>query len=116
MIIKVNDKHEFNYSVGKGEYELEVSDDKILEAITAKTPIYWYALIDGKLFKSSNNGSGLKSIFFNTKEKLEKALADALYWKDSIIPYIGCNCGYDTEDFYKKLNEAYKIEIKQIEF
>ena len=87
----------------------------IIKAITTESPTYYYALIDGRLFKSDLN-KGLKSYLFNTKEKLETAISYGLYHKDKIIPYIGQNCGYDAKQFYKDLTENHKVDIREFKF
>lgn len=115
MKINVKDNHQNFDSVGVGNYTLEVDDNKVINSMTTKSPIYYYALINGKLFKSEQY-KGLKSYLFNTKEKLEKAIAGGLYWKDNIIPHIGNRCGYDTEQFYKDLTENHTVEIKEFKF
>lgn len=115
MKINVNDKHSDRYSKGVGEYVREVEDSMIIKAITTESPTYYYALIDGRLFKSDLN-KGLKSYLFNTKEKLETAISYGLYHKDKIIPYIGQNCGYDAKQFYKDLTENHKVDIREFKF
>lgn len=65
-------------------YELEVDDDVVIDAITIKSPSYWYVLIDGKLFKSDSQ-KGLKSILFSSRERAENAVNDGLYWKHKIV-------------------------------
>ena len=92
MKININDNHNDRYSKGVGEYVREVEDSMVNNAITTDSPTYYYALIDGRLFKSDRN-KGLKSYLFSTREKLEKAISEGLYFKDKIIPYIGQNCG-----------------------
>lgn len=115
MKININDNHNDRYSKGVGEYVREVEDSMVINAITTDSPTYYYALIDGRLFKSDTN-KGLKSYLFNTREKLEKVIADGLYFKDKIIPYIGQNCGYDTKQFYKDLTENHKVDIREFKF
>lgn len=115
MKINVNDKHSNIYSKGVGEYVREVEDSMVINAITTDSPTYYYALIDGRLFKSDRN-KGLKSYLFSTREKLEKAISEGLYFKDKIIPYIGQNCGYDTKQFYKDLTESHKVDIREFKF
>lgn len=117
MIIKVSDDcmQLASGDIGKGNYELEVDDDVVIDAITIKSPSYWYVLIDGKLFKSDSQ-KGLESILFSSRESAENAVKDGLYWKHKIIPHIGCCCGYDIDDFYDKLKSSHKIEIKEINF
>lgn len=115
MKINVNDKHSDRYSKGVGEYVREVEDSIVINAITTVSPTYYYALIDGRLFKSDTN-RGLKSYLFNTREKLEKAIAEGLYYKNDIVPYIGQNCGYDTKQFYKDLTENHKVDIREFKF
>ena len=44
-------------------YNLDIPDGKLVEGITAESPTYRYALIDGRLFKS-DSGRGPKGIFF----------------------------------------------------
>lgn len=118
MIVKVSETKyhpEQNGYITEDEYDLELPDEKIIDKITTKLPVYWYALIDGKLFKSDQQ-RGLKSIYFASKESLEKHLADALYWRKGLVPRIGQGVGYDTDDFYKKLIETHNVEFKQIQF
>ena len=70
-------------------YEINIPDREIIKGITvAKPPTYWYALIDGKLFKS-NQWKGLKSIYFSSKDELEDAISHALYWRRKLVPGIG---------------------------
>lgn len=69
---------------------------------------------DDKKFRKTKKG--LTAFLFNTREKLEKAIADGLYFKDKIIPYIGQNCGYDTKQFYKDLTENHKVDIREFKF
>lgn len=118
MIVKVRED-KFDLSKGEyvteSEYDLDLPDEKIISKITTGFPIYYYALIDGKLFKSDQE-KGLKSIFFPSLEHLEKHLADALYWRKNLIPRIGQGVGYDTKDFFEKLKESHKIEVKRISF
>jgi len=118
MIVKVReDKFDFDKSefIRTNEYDLNISDEKIVDKITTETPTYWYALIDGKLFKSDQE-KGIKGIYFATKESLEEHLADALYWRKGLVPRIGQGVGYDTDDFYKKLIETHNVEFKQVKF
>ncbi len=123
MIIKVSESSlhlDENYNGGyvvDNEYDLELPDEKIIDKITVtkKYPTYWYALIDGKLFKSDQQ-KGLKSIFFSSKDDLKDRLADALYWRKGLVPRIGIGVGYDTDDFYKKLIKTHNVEFKQIQF
>lgn len=118
MIVKVNETKyhpEQNGYITENEYDLEIPDDKIIRGITTKTPTYWYALIDGKLFKSDQR-KGLKSIYFSSKDELEDAISQALYWRRKLVPGIGCGVGYDCEDFYLKLKQTHKIEFKQVQF
>ena len=118
MIIK-RTEIKYNKEFGKYEdfpegcYDLEVDDEKLVKAITAKTPVYYYVTIDGKLFKSDIK-KGLESILFSTKERAENYIKKALYWRSKIIPNIGKGVGYDNEDFYKKLIETHKVEIKKL--
>jgi len=118
MIVKV-DKSEFSQEkreyIVTEKYDLDIPDQKIIDTITVKNPSYWYALIDGQLFKSDYD-KGLKSIFFKDKSKLETAIKNGLYWKRKLIPGIGGGIGYDVNDFYKKLKESHKIEFKEIKF
>ena len=118
MIVKVN-KVKYNPET-KGyiddlKYTLDIPDDVIIKGITTKTPTYWYALIDGKLFKSDQR-KGLKSIYFSSKDELEDAISQALYWRRKLVPGIGCGVGYDCEDFYLKLKQTHKIEFKKVQF
>ena len=123
MIVKVSessfhpDKGQFGGYVVDNEYDLNLPDEKIISKITIaeKYLNYWYALIDGKLFKSDQE-HGLKSIFFSSKEDLEAHLGDALYWRKGLVPRIGQGVGYDTDDFYKKLIETHNVEFKQVQF
>lgn len=55
-------------------------------------------------------------MLFSSREKAENAVKDGLYWKHKIIPHIGCNCGYDENDFYDKLKFSHKVEIKEFKF
>lgn len=117
MIVKVReDKFDFgkNEFIRTNEYDLEIPDEKIVENITRKLHTYWYALIDGKLFKSDEE-KGFKATYFSTKEDLEKHLANALYWRRKLISKIGQGVGYDTDDFYEKLVKTYNVEFKQIQ-
>ena len=123
MIVKVSessfhpDEGQFGEYVVDNKYDLELPDEKIIEkiTITKKYPTYWYALIDGKLFKSDQR-TGLKSIFFSSKDDLKERIADALYWRKGLVPRIGQGVGYDTDDFYKKLIKTHNVEFKQIQF
>ena len=120
MIVKVSESSyhpELVDYILDNEYDLELPDEKIINKITIaeKYLNYWYALIDGKLFKSDQE-HGLKSIFFSSKEDLEAHLGDALYWRKDLVPRIGQGVGYDTDDFYKKLIETHNVEFKQIQF
>lgn len=119
MIVKVN-KVQYNPEVNgyldELNYDLNIPDREIIKGITvAKPPTYWYALIDGKLFKS-NQWKGLKSIYFSSKTELEDAISQALYWRRKLVPEIGSGVGYDTMDFYLKLKQTHKIEFKQVQF
>ena len=118
MIVKAN-KIQYNLDTNDlldVDYTLDIPDDKIIQGITiAKAPTYWYALIDGKLFKSDQR-KGLKSIYFSSKDELEDAISQALYWRRKLVPGIGCGVGYDCEDFYLKLKQTHKIEFKQVQF
>ena len=97
-------------------YEINIPDREIIKGITvAKPPTYWYALIDGKLFKSDQR-KGLKSIYFSSKDELEDAISQALYWRQKLVPEIGCGVGYDCEDFISKLKQTHNIEFKQVKF
>ena len=118
MIIKVN-KIKYNPET-KGYikdlyYTLDIPDDVIIQSITTKTSTYWYALIDGKLFKSDQR-KGLKSICFSSEDELESALADALYWRQKLVPGIGAGIGYDTKDFISKLKQIHNVELKKVQF
>lgn len=119
MIVKAN-KVQYNPDTNDLlddiDYTLDIPDDKIIKGITvAKTPTYWYALIDGKLFKS-DQWKGLKSICFSSKDELESALSDALFWRQKLVPGIGRGVTYDTKDFISKLKQTHKIEFKQVKF
>ena len=94
---------------------MELPDEKILDKITIKNPVYWYALIDGKLFKSDQQ-KGLNKILFTSKESLAQHLAQALYWRKGLVHRIGQGVGYDTNDFYKKLIKTHNVEFKQVQF
>ena len=119
MIVKVN-KVQYNPEtdgfLDDIHYEINIPDREIIKGITvAKSPTYWYALIDGKLFKSDQR-KGLKSIYFSSKDELEDAISQALYWRQKLVPQIGCGVGYDTTDFYLKLKQTHNIEFKQVKF
>ena len=119
MIVKAN-KIQYNPEtdgfLDNLQYDLHIPDCKIIQGITvAKPPTYWYALIDGKLFKSDQR-KGLKSIYFSSKDELESALSDALYWRQKLVPNIGRGVGYDTKDFYLKLKQTHNIEFKKVQF
>ena len=118
MIVKAN-KIQYNPDTNDlldVDYTLDIPDDKIIKGITvSKFPTYWYALIDGKLFKSDQR-KGLKSIYFSSKDELEDAISQALYWRQKLVPGIGCGVGYDCEDFYLKLKQTHNIEFKQVKF
>ena len=119
MIVKAN-KIQYNPDANgyldKLNYDLNIPDDKIIEGITtSKFPTYWYTLIDGKLFKSDQR-KGLKSIYFSSKDELEDAISQALYWRQKLVPGIGCGVGYDCEDFYLKLKQTHNIEFKKVQF
>lgn len=117
MIVKAN-KIQYNPDTNDlldVDYTLDIPDDKIIRGITTKTPTYWYALIDGKLFKSDQR-KGLKSIYFSSKDELEDAISQALYWRQKLVPGIGYGVGYNCEDFYLKLKQTHKIEFKKIQF
>ena len=122
MIVKVNkiqcnpDDHDYMDDIQEISYDLNIPDDKIIEGITtSKFPTYWYALIDGKLFKS-DQWKGLKSICFSSKDELESALSDALFWRQKLVPGIGRGVTYDTKDFISKLKQTHKIEFKKVKF
>ena len=122
MIVKVNkiqcnpDDHDYMDDIQEISYDLNIPDDKIIEGITtSKFPTYWYALIDGKLFKSDQK-KGLKSIYFSSKDELEDAISQALYWRQKLVPGIGSGVGYDTKDFYFKLKQTHNIEFKKVKF
>ena len=122
MIVKVNkiqcnpDDHDYMDDIQEISYDLNIPDDKIIEGITtSKFPTYWYALIDGKLFKSDQR-KGLKSIYFSSKDELEDAISQALYWRQRLVPDIGRGVGYDCEDFISKLKQTHKIEFKKVQF
>ena len=119
MIVKVN-KVQYNPEVNGYledlQYDLHIKDRTIIKGITvSKFPTYWYALIDGKLFKS-NQWKGLKSIYFSSKDELEDAISQALYWRQRLVPDIGRGVGYDCEDFISKLKQTHKIEFKKVQF
>ena len=119
MIVKVNKVQynpETNGDLDELNYDLNIPDHEIIKDITvSKFPTYWYALIDGKLFKSDQR-KGLKSIYFSSKDELEDAISQALYWRRKLVPEIGCGVGYDTTDFYLKLKQTHNIEFKQVKF
>lgn len=119
MIVKVNKVQynpETNGYLDELNYDLNIPDRAIIKGITvSKFPTYWYALIDGKLFKSDQR-KGLKSIYFSSKDELEDAISQALYWRRKLVPQIGCGVGYDTTDFYLKLKQTHNIEFKQVKF
>ena len=74
MIVKVSESSlhiDVSEYVVDNEYDLDIPDEKIIDkiTITKKCPTYWYALIDGKLFKSDQE-KGLRSIFFLSKENI----------------------------------------------
>ena len=108
MIIKVSDDcmQLASGETVKGNYELEIDDDVVIDAMTIKSQSYWYILIDGKLFKTETQ-HGLKSILFISRESAENAVKNGLYWKHKIIPHIGCCCGYDIDDFYDRQNDGF---------
>ena len=119
MIVKAN-KIQYNPEVNGYledlQYDLHIQDRTIIKGITvSKFPTYWYALIDGKLFKSDQR-KGLKSIYFSSKDELEDAISQALYWRQKLVPDIGRGVGYDCEDFYLKLKQTHKIEFKKVQF
>ena len=118
MIVKVN-KVQYNPETDGFledlQYDLDIQDDKIIRGITIEFPTYWYALIDGKLFKSDQR-KGLKSIYFSSKDELEDAISQALYWRQKLVPQIGCGVGYDCEDFISKLKQTHNIEFKKVQF
>ena len=119
MIVKTNKiqyNPETNGYLEDLQYDLHIQDREIIKGITvAKPPTYWYALIDGKLFKS-NQWKGLKSIYFSSKDELEDAISQALYWRQKLVPGIGSGVGYDTKDFYFKLKQTHNIEFKKVKF
>lgn len=119
MIVKVNKVQynpETNGYLDELNYDLNIPDDKIIKGITvSKFPTYWYALIDGKLFKSDQR-KGLKSIYFSSKDELEDAISQALYWRQRLVPDIGRGVSYDTMDFYLKLKQTHNIEFKKVQF
>ena len=119
MIVKVN-KVQYNPEVNGYledlQYDLHIQDRAIIKGITvSKFPTYWYALIDGKLFKSDQR-KGLKSIYFSSKDELEDAISQALYWRRKLVPGIGRGVTYDTKDFISKLKQTHKIEFKKVKF
>lgn len=118
MIVKAN-KVQFNPEtcgfLDDIQYDLDIPDDKLVKEITAEFPTYWYALIDGRLFKL-DSGRGFEGIFFKSKDELEFALSRALYWKKELVPDIGDGIGYDCEDFYIKLKETHNIKFKTVQF
>ena len=122
MIVKAN-KIQYNPEtdgflddIQEISYEINLPDRAIIKGITvSKPPTYWYALIDGKLFKS-NQWKGLKSIYFSSKDELEDAISQALYWRQRLVPDIGRGVGYDCEDFYLKLKQTHNIEFKKVQF
>ena len=119
MIVKVN-KIQYNPEtdgyLDELNYDLNIPDREIIKGITvSKFPIYWYALIDRKLFKSDQR-KGLKSIYFSSKDELEDAISQALYWRQKLVPDIGRGVSYDTMDFYLKLKQTHNIEFKKVQF
>ncbi len=46
MKINVKDNHQNFDSVGVGNYTLEVDDNKVINSMTTKSPIYYYALVN----------------------------------------------------------------------
>ena len=118
MIVKVN-KIQYNPEtddIQEINYDQNIPDREIIKGITvSKFPIYWYALIDGKLFKS-NQRKGLKSIYFSSKDELEDVISQALYWRQKLVPDIGSGVGYDTKYFYFKLKQTHNIEFKKVKF
>ena len=115
MIVKAN-KIQYNPDTNDlldVDYTLDIPDDKIIRGITTKAPTYWYVLIDGKLFKSDQK-KGLKGIYFSSKDELEDAISQALYWRQKLVPGIGSGVGYDTKDFYFKLKQTHNIEFKKV--
>ena len=118
MIVKVN-KVQFNPEAcgvfDDIRYDLDIPDDKLIKEIMDEFPTYWYALIDGRLFKSDSE-RGSKGIFFKSKDELEFAISQALYWKKKLVPDIGVGVGYDCEDFYIKLKESHNIKFKTVQF
>ena len=118
MIVKAN-KIQYNPEtddIQEINYDQNIPDREIIKGITvSKPPTYWYALIDGKLFKS-NQWKGLKSIYFSSKDELEDAISQALYWRKKLVPNSGNGVGYDTKDFYFKLQQAHNIEFKKVKF
>ena len=119
MIVKAN-KIQYNPEtdgfLDELNYEINIPDREIIKGITvAKPPTYWYALIDGKLFKS-DQWKGLKSICFSSKDELKSALSDALFWRQKLVPGIGRGVTYDTKDFISKLKQTHKIEFKKVKF
>ena len=119
MIVKAN-KIQYNPEVNgyldELNYDLNIPDREIRKASTvAKTATYQYAWIDGKRFKS-DQWKGLKSICFSSKDELESALSDALFWRQKLVPGIGRGVTYDTKDFISKLKQTHKIEFKKVKF
>ena len=119
MIVKVNKVQynpETNGYLDELNYEINIQNHEIIKGITvSKFPTYWYALIDGKLFKS-DQWKGLKSIYFSSKDELEDAISQALYWRQRLVPDIGRGVSYDTMDFYLKLKQTHNIEFKKVQF
>ena len=61
-------------------------------------------------------GTEPKEYFFKSKDELEFALSQALYWRKRLVPDIGVGVGYDCEDFYTKLKETHNIKFKTVQF
>lgn len=111
MDIHVND----NYWLDpRGQYVLKTTSEAVVNSITKKTPTLWYALLDGKLYKDPDK-SGVKGIFFKSKELLITSISESLYGT-TIIPHIGCSCGYYTDEFMKELQKEVNVEFKNVEF
>lgn len=117
MKIKVN-KVELVKSdvITRRQYVMDIPDEKIIDGITVKNLSYWYAIIDGRVFKSDISKKKMGGVFFSSKKDLDEAIANALYWRKKIIPGIGNGIGYDRDDFASKLKNSHKIEYKNIKF
>ena len=115
MKINVKDNHQNLDSDGVGNYTLEVDDNKVINSMTTKSPIYYYALINGKLFKSEQY-KGLKSYLFNTKEKLEKAIAGGLIGKTILSPILAIDAAMTQNNSIRILQKTIRWKSKNLNF